>query len=211
MKYNNIIFLVDFDRTIFDTDRFKIDLKNIFINSGVKEKDFQKAYKKTNPYSILTHLNNIGADATTQEIILDKINKFTKNLDKYVFNDAQEFLDFSAKNKIVILLVTYGNKNFQEFKAKKSHVFKYFSDIYYTPKHRVKTKLFRKIEKEYKGKKLVIIDDMLENTLLITNDNPHLYSIRINRKKNEKKPWTRQDNFFEVKKLSLIHKIIPLI
>lgn len=128
---------IDFDDVIFNTQRFRIDFQNIFSPFGVTEDIFSKNYynyppnKKSFPvktYILEKHLAKISRTIALVRPILEKnIQIFLQDTRRYVFPDAEPFLQKFSPSEL--LLISYGNDDFQRKKIKNTQLGKYFSVI----------------------------------------------------------------------------------
>ncbi len=109
---------LDFDRTLFDTDTFIIDLFKV-LNKKIDLSLFQKYYEEEknkgfNPYHILKIIET-KEKINTKDLIKD-LDVFMNNLDKYIYPDTIPFLK-KIKKKYEINLFTYGDSSFQKMKV----------------------------------------------------------------------------------------------
>ncbi len=204
---NNLIVLLDFDRTLFDTDNFLFEIKKIFKTIGINENTFISSYKKVKPYNIKKHLDLLKLNRQNKSLIQAKLNKLADNSKKYLFSDTIKFLKFLNKNNIKCILVTYGNKEFQNNKIKKSNIKIYLDDIYITSNNQNKINIYKNIITKNKNKSFIIIDDLKTNTENVTKKINHMNSIRINRNKNNTE-ISNFEKYYEVKNLDQAKKII---
>ena len=85
---NNIVILLDFDRTLFDTDNFLLKIKNIFNEIGVDEDKFITSYKKIKPYSIKKHIDLLGLRPKDKNSVLINFNTLVNNSERFLFIDT---------------------------------------------------------------------------------------------------------------------------
>ena len=168
---------LDFDRTLFDTNTFldeiyklinKYDIsKNIFEESKIKLKE-----KGFNIYWIL---NEVKKKCHFDKEIYDEINELMKNSFIFIYADVIDFLKKLKEKHYEIILLTKGNKEFQQRKIDYSKVKDYFDDIIITLKHK------GDLEIDYQA---IFIDDCEKELLSIMKNNPKrlIYINRHNRK-----------------------------
>ena len=130
---------IDFDRTLFDTDKFLIDLYNIIVNSKIDLYEFKKIKLKEkkngfNPYNVLEKMQ-VNSD------IYQKIDELISNCDNYLYSDSEEFLKKLKEKNYNIILLTKGNSDFQIRKVKSTRVYSYFDDVIVTLKKKGKLNL----------------------------------------------------------------------
>lgn len=127
---------IDFDRTIFDCDRFEDDFYNLLENYGISRDNFikyQSQYKDFNPDVIL--------DTMSKEIDINKdvygaINNFIKKTSDYLFPDTIPFLKYLKNKNYQVIILTKGNYDFQKNKIINSHIDSYYDDIIITSNHK---------------------------------------------------------------------------
>ena len=130
---------IDFDRTLFNTDKFLIDLYNVIINSKIDLYEFKKNKLKEkkngfNPYNVLEKIH-VNSD------IYQKIDELISNCDNYLYSDSEEFLKRLKEKNYNIILLTKGNSDFQIRKVKSTRVYSYFDDVIVTLKKKGKLNL----------------------------------------------------------------------
>lgn len=183
-----MLIIIDFDRTLFDADSFKEELSKIARRYGVPKSTFLKVYKESALKGICfvpnRFLHTLAKSKPGLEI--NKIEKdysgLVKNAQKFLFSDAENFLkNLSENNKMVLL--TYGDKNFQNKKIKYSGIKKYFDEIVITTKFD-KTNEVKKVIKKYKKEKIIFIDDSADVVERVKEKLPRVKTIKASRKGN---------------------------
>ena len=129
---------IDFDGTLYNTDKLYKNFINIFKKYNIEEKEIkdlmkQVPYKTTKSFDVLADIiikkYNLNSD------IHDKLNKIYHNNDLY--NDVILFLEKYYK-KYNLVLLTLGNISYQQKKINNSKINKYFKDIIITDKDKSK-------------------------------------------------------------------------
>ena len=181
---------IDFDRTLFDTDKFLIDLYNIIVNSKIDLYEFKKTKLKEkkkgfNPYNVLEKMQ-VNSD------IYQKIDELISNCDNYLYSDSEEFLKKLKEKNYNIILLTKGNSDFQIRKVKSTRVYSYFDDVIVTLKKKGNLNL------DYQNS--IFIDDNPSEIESILKRNPKrmIRIMRENAKYNEVKI---KDNVLEIHNL----------
>lgn len=128
---------VDFDGTLFNSSKLQSKYIEIFIKHNVNKKYLEKIinedYKKEKNFDTLA--KKIINDNNLDQSILKEINSLYSN--KLIFKDAIYFLEKYYKEHTLILL-TLGNKSYQQKKIDSSNISKYFKDIIITNKDKSK-------------------------------------------------------------------------
>jgi len=151
-----MIIIFDLDYTLLDAKKLKQGLAKAL---GLTAREFEKSYlehfknKKIN-YNFEKHLQILDKKHTPQ------IDKFFKNLDQYLFPQSLNILKKLKTNNKLILL-SFGNKNWQKQKINNLNIKKYFDKIILTDKSKAE------ILKQLQGTKdkILIINDNARETL----------------------------------------------
>lgn len=124
---------IDFDGTLYNTTKLNENFINIFNKYNIDKEYIKKLMNNHKNYDILanklTKENNID-----KAIYKDLFNLYSNDL---VFKDIIPFLEKYHK-KYDLILLTLGNKEYQEKKIKSSNLRKYFKNIIITDKDKSK-------------------------------------------------------------------------
>ncbi len=157
-----MIIFIDFDHTIFETRGLLKQMAREFVEFGIPVEDFWASYRelrKQHPYSFKTqrrYLKRMGQDFPLK--LEQKLKKVIgTKARKQVYADALFFLSEIRKNKkIRLILLSFGDRQFQLLKIRGAGLERYFDRIVITPKID-KTK---KAQAHFKkGKEIYLIDD----------------------------------------------------
>lgn len=179
-------YYIDFDNTIFDTVSFYNDLKNVMHRYGIND-DIIDKYQHISCYSPLQLIDDLIEKNAVDESILIDIDKIFDKAEDYLYQDALLFLEkVKTNNKLVLL--TYGNKTYQERKINSSKIQDYFNEIIITDKSKAS------LELEYKNG--IFIDDNTDvlQELLIRKPSK---LIRIKRVNNPRSNVVINNDFIE--------------
>lgn len=179
---------IDFDDVIFNTKKFKEDLKNMFPLHGVSSEIFDKYYvdpndsraiKTFNPWLHIERICN-----NESEIDKEKLNKFVQifiaDISSYIFNDVYDFIETVDKKNIVV--VSFGEQKFQAKKVFNSNIGKKIKNIVITQssKKEVIEKILQK-EKNMNQEKTFFLDDRVEQIKDVKEKFPQIITILIKR------------------------------
>jgi len=134
-----MIYYIDFDNTLFNTEEFYNDLKELIKKYDIFEKDINEYYNKFlsnelfNPIKII---NIILQNNPLKKQIKEEINFFLRDLSKYLYDDTINFLEYLNNKNYTIILLTYGNYEYQNIKINNSFIKEYFSKIIITSKNK---------------------------------------------------------------------------
>ena len=155
---------VDFDRTIFDCNRFIEDFFELLQNYNISRDDFikyQNQFKDINPYIILDAMSK---EKDINKDVYDSIDKLIEQSSDYLFNDTIPFLKYLKNKNYQVIILTRGNLDFQKNKIINSHIDSYYDDIIVTSNHK------GEIDLDYANG--IFIDDREEEIESIITKNP---------------------------------------
>jgi len=129
---------LDFDDTLFDTRRFREDLRRVFVGCGVSEEQFHTAYQeikqtfsgeKLRTYDFDRHVEMVVSLYGVDEMLLrSRVQEFLVSSSRYFFSDTMDFLDAMREAGARIVIVSYGTAKFQYEKIEASGIAKYVDD-----------------------------------------------------------------------------------
>lgn len=175
-------FIFDFDDTIFNTKRLKLDIFEKISSFGVDKKIVETTYKDTlsqneGNYILKKHLENLFREkGNFAEIENETLNWF-HNLDfkTYILPEIEGVLK-NLKEKNTLILLTKGNPDFQNIKIEKSELGTYFEEI-----NIVEGKKEEFLESRSYNDAFFINDKESENEIIRTRF-PNIKTINPNRK-----------------------------
>ncbi len=166
MNKRTVIF--DFDHTLFDRKKFfEEDLPDLigvgrekFLSSY--EENFKDSETKKVDYDFNRHLELLGKN---NDLVKEKINKFFKDLEKYLKPGAIELLKKLKINGDNLILVSFGNIAWQEQKIKN---IKALAEYFDEDRLIITDQGKEEIISEYVGEEeVVIVNDKIEESLLM--------------------------------------------
>jgi len=192
------IYFIDFDHTLFDTDKFFwVDLRNKILENGINISCWDKSYKKVrrDGYTLEKHINEIGKTCNKNiEIgkLKDIIGNEFSDLKKYLFNDSVSFLKKLKHGGDKIYLLSFGNSDWQNYKVEGSGISNLFDDVFYQEKENAK--IDKILEFKNEAEKIVVVDNSTQQLDEIKNKLPSATTYLINRvPKNLMDSKTEQD------------------
>lgn len=125
---------IDFDGTLFDTDKYVKDCMKIFNKYGISKEKFDKicqnVFGRLNLYDMTVIIKYVINEYNISETIYDE---FTSLLDNcYVYEDVEDTLRVLKDLGYELYILTYGDKNTQKRKVDSSKLDKYFNGIIIT-------------------------------------------------------------------------------
>ena len=149
--------LLDFDHTLFDTDRFFwVDLKFAFARFGVPKEAWEKSYEAIWPlgYSLAKHLDELErlgviADPEIKRTMLGTLEATFSDLRAYLFSDVPGFLKAAHHRGFDLILLSFGDPAWQSYKVRASGLAPLFQKIVYTVKQGGKGELLDDLGSSY--------------------------------------------------------------
>ncbi|MFN3477135.1 MAG: HAD family hydrolase [Candidatus Methylomirabilales bacterium] len=137
--------LLDFDHTLFDTDRFFwVDLRKAIACFGIEEKAWEEAYEAVWPggYSLERHLAALmkikAGRRPSKEAILSALRNAFSDLRGYLYPDVVPFLEEAKRRGFDLYLLSFGDPSWQVYKVKASGVAPYFQEVFYPKREQTK-------------------------------------------------------------------------
>ena len=174
--------ILDFDDTIFNTHQLMREFLEIVKRADFTEEEFFEAYQKCkgrvgdfnskiiiNLLSEIRPFNKIKAE--------NEINLILDNSRDFVYADFFGFVNnFNKKN---LILLSFGEINFQRTKIENSGVVSYFQEVIITQED--KTENLKNILKKNKGEKIFFIDDKAEQIDKLKEKLPQIITMKMER------------------------------
>ncbi len=158
-------YIFDFDDTLYDNMALREDVRRIFKKHGISEQKVEDTYKNVRHlYNYEKHVEAVKSIHTEIDTlsILKELNSLPFN--QYTFYGVHEILEnLQQKNKLILL--TFGDRNFQQRKLDASGVLAYFHEVVITQKHKAETlKELEVLDKEV----YFLNDKQMENDVIGT-------------------------------------------
>lgn len=130
--------IFDLDYTLLDTNLFR---KELAMAMGISTDNYNVSYADRfyndngteTPYHPEIHLDYLIKKGivlqTAKEIIMKDVLKVVKNLNKCLFWQAEKVFDKCKEKKYNLILITWGNKDWQKLKIDNLRIKKYFDKI----------------------------------------------------------------------------------
>jgi phosphoglycolate phosphatase-like HAD superfamily hydrolase len=149
--------LLDFDHTLFDTDRFFwVDLKSAFARFGVLDDAWERSYEAIWPsgYSLVKHLDELErlgviSDHEIRGTMLATLDAAFSDLRIYLFPDVPAFLKAARRREFDLILLSFGDPAWQSYKVRASGLAPLFQKIVYTAKQGGKGELLDELGSSY--------------------------------------------------------------
>ena len=126
----------DFDHTLFDANLLKEDMLKVLADYGVTSEQFRKTYRQAlkcddngYDYDPKTHLSLMTEDMSGLEEALVRIEKLASDSRRYIFDGAEELLSRLKESGARQILLTLGNRGWQEKKVIGSGLNRFFDRV----------------------------------------------------------------------------------
>lgn len=178
---------IDFDDVIFNTKKFREDLKEVFLGFGVSKEMYEGTYFDTEYKGLVRSHDPAGQISRIKGLmdvdgksLMDAINSFMKRASEYVFPDFVPLVKSCGADNTYV--VSYGNVRFQLEKIKASGIEKITKNIFVAEE--LKTDMVEKIieDRHISGdEKKFFIDDRVEHLDDMEEKFPEIVTIWMRR------------------------------
>ena len=131
------MFIIDLDDTLLDTQSFKQARISALAPIGVSEDQYKKSYTQAyanvtgaNIYNDTAHAKVLAEYGFAEEVIQKRLEDTTAKLKTFLFPDTIDFLEFLQAKKQLLVLLSLGEKQFQENKIQHIEIGLYFNEIF---------------------------------------------------------------------------------
>ena len=167
---------IDFDRTIYNTDKIYKDIINLINKYDITEKIIEQEkkafFKEPILFNYIELLKYICKKYKKPLNIVNEVIKIIKDGDNYIYNDVIPFFKLCKKNKFRINILTYGDLNFQLIKLINLKINRYIDNIIIASNYKYDLKI------NYKNS--IFIDDNPRDLIGLSNNGAYKI-IRIKR------------------------------
>lgn len=186
-----MIAIFDLDYTLLDTNVFRKKLAGAM---EISKEDYNSSYadffyrenESRTPYHPSLHLDYLIKEKKVlpdrKEIIEKNILKVVKNIDEVLFIDSDKVLREAKKRGYELILITWGNRQWQKLKIDNLKIKKYFNKIIRADKNKEKCIDFLKNSDDRK----IIINDNLKESLKLKEElkNSEIFLIKSKYSRN---------------------------
>jgi phosphoglycolate phosphatase-like HAD superfamily hydrolase len=168
------MFIIDFDDTLFDTQRYHRARYEAVADLGISPEVYWQAYSETRLdsegnfiYNDDRHSDSLGSKGFDSKEVAARFKLLAEKMKDFLFPDAHDFLNDIKKFGAPMFLLTWGCPEFQRFgKVEPSGIAHYFDEVFYTraPKERHLKDFFEKNEVD----KTWFINDKPEETVRLS-------------------------------------------
>lgn len=185
--------IFDLDYTLLDTSRFKKKLADIFAQEDFYA-DYKKYFKSQNiNFDFEKYLDILKAenrlDGRREKELRLELKALIGQMDNYLFKDAVKVLKYFKNSGAELILITFGDKKWQENKVKNLSLGRYFKQIIFAEKDKANSEYLKSL-KNTRQKVLIINDNAKEareivkiigkKTKVFLIDGPYVKNIKHN-------------------------------
>ena len=172
----------DLDYTLLDTSRFKLASAGVL---GISEEDYMETYNKhfnytDSQYHVDAHIDILIEQGfikdKSREEVSEEFGQFLKNIDDYLFPEAEKILQKFKEKGYRIILATFGNEDWKLKEIENLKIKKYFDEVIATGKDKKYCLDFLKA----KNGELILINDNAKETVKSQEclPNANIYLVR---------------------------------
>jgi SpoVK/Ycf46/Vps4 family AAA+-type ATPase len=188
--------VLDFDDTIFNTHQMVRKFIEVFEKIGFTEKEFHVAFRKCleklGKFDLEVFINlifnshesnylNTVTRFSNKKEIEEKIKEILLETNNFIYPDLFDFVgDFDKKD---LILLSFGEINFQRTKIENSKIILFFSEIIITLKDKVED--LKLICEKYNKDEIFFIDDKAEQIDKIKEELPQIITLKMERPQGE--------------------------
>lgn len=205
MSQPDRICFLDFDHTLFDTDKFfHVDARERFLGLGIDIALWERTYEEVclSGYTLEKHVETISASSGQQfplQEMREVIQNEFSNLERYLFPDVVPFLQSFDETRAHLAILSFGNPEWQKYKIEASHIGQYFQFLFFTERGNSKREVVASRVNTYRD--IIVIDNHPQELDAIKDCNPNTRTFWMNRvpQKDALKKLPR-NSFLEAKK-----------
>lgn len=127
---------LDFDSTIYNTDKMFIDIQEKCEEYGIKREKILEAkqifIRENKLFNMSEILDYIKTNHNFDNALYEEVNNIIKNGKNYIFDDVYDFISELKNKKYQVNILTFGNYAWQNLKISNSGIEDYVNDIVIT-------------------------------------------------------------------------------
>ena len=157
-------FLLDFDHTLFDTDRFFwVDVRAAFARFKIDSEVWEQSYARVWPqgYSLEKHLKHLSRRGKVDRSVTAAVERVLQesfaDLRPYLFPDVKPFLERLQAEKIPCFLLSFGDASWQAYKVRGAGIDNFFQEVFYTPGEQGKVEVVEEVT--WRFDRLAVVDN----------------------------------------------------
>lgn len=173
------MFILDFDDTLFDTHAFKQARLEAVRALGVSEDMYWQTYEQAlkngdglYTYSDERHATMLAVHGFDKDDIQKALADVSSQAQSFLNDYALDFLEFLKEQNKEMVLLSLGDRNFQDLKTRGSGIFDYFDRVFMVDD--TKAHILAKIFKDNKDTDVWFINDKVGETAELLTQFPDM-------------------------------------
>lgn len=149
-------FLLDFDHTLFDTDRFFwVDVRAAVARFAIDVKIWEESYAQVWPtgYSLEKHLEHLAREGRVADSVVGALKRVLRDrfadLRTYLFPDAEPFLKRLQAEEVPCFLVSFGDPAWQGYKVHGARIGDFFTQVFFTGREQAKVEVVETLARRF--------------------------------------------------------------
>lgn len=176
------MFIIDFDDTLFDTQRFKQARLEAVRLLGVSDEEFWSTYRDARnsqdgsfTYSDERHADVLALRGYDRGEVLAQLKSTSSLVHQFLYEDTFAFLEAIKEMNGPMILLSLGNPGFQELKTKGTGVHEYFDRTFMV--HDTKIHVLEDLFGEVGHNGVWFINDKIEETKKVLSVFPFIKAV----------------------------------
>lgn len=177
------MYIIDFDDTLFDTQRFKQARLEAVQMLGISDEEYWETYRqaRNSPDGLFTYSNERHAAVLAElgyderEVLRQLESTTGTALYDFLFSDAVYFLEELKKTGRPMILLSLGNPGFQELKTKGVGVHVFFDRLFMV--HDTKSQVLEELFAAVARSGVWFINDKIEETKKLLAEFPFMKAV----------------------------------
>jgi hypothetical protein len=157
-------FVLDFDHTLFDTDRFFwVDLRAAFTPWAIDAAQWEASYAEVWPtgYSLDKHLEHLARQGRMADSVVSQLRGVLRerfaDLRSYLFPDSEPFLKRLQREEVACFLLSFGDPAWQAYKVTGARISGFFQEIFFTGRVQSKAEVVKSLAGRFT--QLTVVDN----------------------------------------------------
>lgn len=133
---SSTICFLDFDRTLFDSHQWGVDMRNFFRQFGISDALWAETYADARGglYSVAAHIAAIQKRIPDfpAAVAQEKFFHAFTDLRAFLYPDVVPFLESASARGISLCVLSHGDPTWQRYKIMGARIADYFDDFFFT-------------------------------------------------------------------------------
>ncbi|MFC1640968.1 Sua5/YciO/YrdC/YwlC family protein, partial [Patescibacteria group bacterium] len=178
-----MIIAIDLDHTLLCTEVWKHDIKMLYREFGLPEKEFQRDYEafrhhKKRPYSPFAQYKRLKKQGKVKRSLADFQDQYEKRLGDlgHMLHPEAAHVLKQLQRKHTVVLVSYGDPWFQRKKLQDAGIAQYVDDVIITTGEKISA--MGKLLKEHPNERIAFFDDAVRHLEAVKKAYPEVLTFQ---------------------------------